>query len=341
MLTFIGDVVLPHPCNGGEILPGDLVVNLEAPITSNTIGWPDTVNLRTVRNHLCDTFGRPPIAACLGNNHVMDFGEIGLRDTMASLDAIGTVHFGAGARDTTIRFYRSLIHDDIKLGLLSFVCPTAHPVFASDQHSGVSQLNEHAIREAAALARAEGCERIVLNLHWGVEDVSLPRPQDVALARGLAMDGVFDLMIGHHAHCIQGWEVVNGRHLFFGLGNAIFPDIDVPCNFDNDGLPHGRYIKQQQYWNARSLAVLFSPKDLGVQCWTISSNGDRLNIVARTADRYRLRIRVFDSYERRFARRYMRDTWRKKLVNYARNPVLPRTRHIRSMYRIARESLGR
>ena len=46
---------------------------------------------------------------------------------------------------------------------------------------------------------------IVINLHWGDEDVRYPKPQDVQKAR-MFIDAGADLIIGHHAHVIQSFE---------------------------------------------------------------------------------------------------------------------------------------
>src|ERR671919_2032938 len=76
-----------------------LVLNLECCISDRGERWPDPAK---------PFFFRAPPAAVdllnhlgvdcvtLANNHALDFGDEGLEDTLAHLDAAGNAHVGAG-----------------------------------------------------------------------------------------------------------------------------------------------------------------------------------------------------------------------------------------------------
>ena len=339
-LVFLGDVYLPAPVDVEVELPGALAYNLEAPITRETRGWPGTVNLKTEADHAVATFGRQPLAVCLANNHIMDYGPTGLAETLTALRAAGTVFFGAGRLDDDCHNPAFVNVGERRVALCGYVCPTTHPVFATAEHPGVAPIDQARIAADIAAARAAGADRVIVHLHWGIEEVGLPRPQDVVLARAIADAGA-DLVIGHHAHCVQPYETHHGVPIYYGLGNAIFPDVDVPASFDGSGEPRERYRKLQNYWNRPSLAVRYDP--VTGEATTTALHFDGRSLRAGWLDMSRLRLEATDlaAFERRFQRHLFRATWRKKLVNYARRPRLPRPRHLRSLLQILRESRAR
>ncbi len=57
--------------------------------------------------------------------------------------------------------------------------------------------------------------------HWGVPYVREPSPEDRAKAR-LAIDLGADVVVGHHPHVIQPFEIYRGRPIFFSVGNFAF-----------------------------------------------------------------------------------------------------------------------
>lgn len=339
LITFLGDVFLPAPVRVAASLEGHLVYNLEAPITLERVGWPATVNLRCEAHHAAATFGRQPLAVCLANNHVMDFREQGLRDTLATLDAAGVHAFGAGTLAENCRNPILLDVDGVAVALLGYACATSHPVFASLSHPGAAPLDIERIARDLDAAQRAGARWRVVHLHWGVEELALPRLEDVALARRVVEQGA-DLVIGHHAHCVQPAELHRGKWIFYGLGNTIFPDVDVPSDFSEAGEPRGRFVKLQNYWNARGLAVRFD-----VHSGAVTPHGTHFD--GTTLRDSTTPLRVFapeDTDPRRYAPRFRRAFFaasiRNKVVNYARRPKLPRLRHLRSLVAILREARG-
>ncbi len=333
----MGDVYLPEAAILDGEIPGHLVYNLEAPLTQHTRGWPGTVNLRCQEDHSAATFRRIPLAVCLANNHIMDFGPEGLTETIERLEATGVACFGAGTRSENCRNPEIVCVGGHKLALIGYVCPSTHPVFAEEHRPGVATISLDNIRADVLAARLSGATRVVVSLHWGIEEIELPRPEDVHLARAVAEFEV-DLIIGHHAHCIQPFEIYNGVPIFYGLGNAIFPDVDAWANYSNDGTPGEPFRKLQNYWNRDSLGVRFDLETgaVAVDRWTC--DGDRLRLLRRNATSPQLAYSSAARYEARFRKHHFFAVWRKKLVNYVRRPSLPQPRHLRSILNILRES---
>src|SRR5262249_49639037 len=64
-------------------------------------------------------------------------------------------------------------------------------------------------------------DRIVATFHWGVPYVREPSEADRTKAR-IAIDCGADIVIGHHPHIIQPFEIYRGRPIFYSVGNFAF-----------------------------------------------------------------------------------------------------------------------
>jgi poly-gamma-glutamate synthesis protein (capsule biosynthesis protein) len=169
-----------------------------------------------------------------------------------------------------------------------------------------------------------------------MEETQLPRQQDVVLARAVAEMGV-DLVIGHHAHCIQPFEVHAGVPIFYGLGNAIFPDIQTWSNYDHLGHPGEPYRKKQNYWNRRSLAVAYDLETGAFRVDRWESDEKTMRLLRKGVDSPRLEYNPA-TFAVRFRRHRFFAVWRMKLVNFVRSPRLPHPRHLRSLLNILHEA---
>lgn len=253
-LTFFGDVFLPEPYTSTLDIT-EYVCNLEYPITESGEGWPDKINLKAETNYLAETFGHDPTAVCLANNHIMDYSSTGLQDTLEKLDTGGIDYFGAGSLSENCHNPLVLDRGDRSVGLLGYVCDSTSPVYATDNRPGVAPIDPTWIQDDIATAREMGADDIIIYLHWGAEELGLPKPADIKTARHL-IDGGADLVLGQHAHRIQPYEKYNNGVIFYGLGNCIMPELAVPSYYQ-DGCPTEQFEKIQRSWNRRSLAVTY------------------------------------------------------------------------------------
>lgn len=257
-LYFLGDVcvqdVVALP---SELSP--LVINLEGPLTCATTGAPGKVNLRNDATGFMATFRRNRIAAvCLANNHILDYGADGLADTLRTLGELGIGYFGAGCERDNFANPCLLKIGGARIGLLGYVCRLTRPVIRTGEGRGCAELSSERVRHDIELAHKLGAERVVLNLHWGAEEVYLPSLQQVETARNLASTGVA-LIVSHHSHIVQPVECWQGAPIYYGLGNAIMPHLDVPCCYGPDGLAARRFQKHQARRNLESLVVKYTP----------------------------------------------------------------------------------
>jgi poly-gamma-glutamate synthesis protein (capsule biosynthesis protein) len=339
-LTFLGDVFLPRAYAAnldGLGLAGPFVFNLEYPITAAERGWPGKVNLKASVNHIESTFGRLPAAVCEANNHIMDYGVDGFRDTARELHRAGVLSFGAGTLEANAG--NPAILRSMNVALLGYACPSTSAVLASDEHPGAAPLDPDRIVRDIAVARTSGARRVIVSLHWGEEEVALPKPADVATAR-LIVDAGADLVIGHHAHCVQPFERYRGRYIFYGLGNCIMPDLDEPSYFDPEGRPMRRFEKTQHWWNRRSLAVRYDVDASNASVCELWFDGRQLRRAGRRTSRSLPRIDAPDRYAASYRRAFSFGKLRTKVMTFVSNPRRPQVRHLRSIVAIAREVSG-
>lgn len=94
------------------------------------------------------------------------------------------------------------------------VTPPEHPWSV-----GIIQI-ERILRDAEML-KVQGADFVVVSMHWGVQySVATSRDQR-RVADALTASDHVDMIIGHHAHVLQGVDTVNGKLVAYGLGNFL------------------------------------------------------------------------------------------------------------------------
>jgi poly-gamma-glutamate synthesis protein (capsule biosynthesis protein) len=215
--------------------------NLECAITTHGTPWSRTSKVFH--------FGALPRAidvlragnvryVSLANNHILDFEEPGLADTIAHLDRAGILHAGAGADRVAATAPAMLNAAGLDIGIISltdneppFAAGTDRPgTYYTPIGTGPEVLGP--IDRAIAALRAVGAGLIVLSVHWGPNMVTEPPDHFRAFAHAVVDLGV-DILHGHSAHLFQGVEVRNGRLILYDTGDFI-DDYAVDHHLRND-----------------------------------------------------------------------------------------------------------
>lgn len=157
----------------------------------------------------------------LANNHVMDSSS-GALDSIKTAAARG--HFTVGAGANLAESLRPVIVQErgCELAILAFGWDVIGCKSASSSKQGVAPLKNNLIIKAIAEQHEVG-RKVVVFLHWGYELELYPQPLHRESAR-VYIDHGADIVIGCHSHCLQGYETYAGKHIFYGLGNAIFEE---------------------------------------------------------------------------------------------------------------------
>ena len=257
-LIFLSDVYLDKEYKS-SINPDSYIFNLEFPISNRGNPCKNKINLIQNRSYIKETFGRYPVAVCLANNHIMDYGEEAFVDTINFLDANKVKYFGAGNKKNNFNNQLILEVGTKKISISAYSCESTSAVFGDEVNNGSAQIDLDQIEKDLISCDVDFK---VIQLHWGMEDVSFPRYEDVEIAHQIIDLGA-DLIIGHHAHIVQSVEIYNGKKIFYGIGNCIFPDFEVSSYFNGEIFTR-KSSKKQRNFNKQSILIELNG-DLGVK----------------------------------------------------------------------------
>ncbi len=196
------------------------IVNFEAPVVIQET----RPNLKAGPNLKCSEKAMKSIAyagfncVTLANNHFLDYGEVGVRDTLGAIDDCKLDYVGGGLN---IESASAILYKEIVGKRIAVINCCEHEFsIATANAAGSNPLNPiqqyYAIQEARANANY-----VLVIVHGGHEMYQLPSPRMVETYR-FFIDAGADAVINHHQHCFSGYEIYQGKPIFYGLGNFCF-----------------------------------------------------------------------------------------------------------------------
>lgn len=263
--------------------PDIRIVNLETSVTNSDNYWENKGIHYRMHPGNTDILSTADIDICvLGNNHILDWGYEGLRETLDTLERAGLQTAGAGRRPEEAAAPAVTKTGDGRLLVFSYGSPTAGvPMIWSvdKEHPGVNVLPginvEHAEKVISDIRqyRKEG-DLVVVSLHWGSNwGYDIPTPQQT-FAHQLIDSGVVDAIHGHSSHHPKGIEVYEGRPIFYSCGDLIN---------DYEGIG-GR----EQYRD--DLRLLYFPE--------LNSKGELVSLTITPMQTYRFRLQYAPKEDR-------------------------------------------
>ena len=194
--------------------------NLEGPQTKSDISWdlPIKVGPR-VFNESLPAFEGPKFAS-LSNNHMMDFGQKALKNTLHKLKEQGIYSAGIVESSLESSSYTVFSHIDRTWAVVS----VSDPQFGTPtlDGPGIAAMNPSIYRLLGHLR--DRADIVVVSFHGGQEELTIPSPERVKLFRSF-VDAGADIVWGHHPHVAQVYEEYGDGAIFYGLGNfAVDPD---------------------------------------------------------------------------------------------------------------------
>ena len=222
--------------NIAPYINGDLnFMNVETVVTDRNDLTPDLkgqsgpFNFRMHPNGLKHLIGIGYNVLSLANNHSMDYGVPGLRETLKNVAALrGKGVLAAGGTGNT--FDEAAKPDVFKING-STIAYSATGIITNDlarHHAGPTSPGQTSYRDPQDFAEvrkrlaASPADLHILSVHYGIEGQVRTDARQVADFRGLAADkdGI-DLIVGHHAHVVRGVEMRGKSLIFYGLGNFL------------------------------------------------------------------------------------------------------------------------
>jgi poly-gamma-glutamate synthesis protein (capsule biosynthesis protein) len=156
----------------------------------------------------------------LANNHIYDYGQEALEETMQELKKFEIDFVGAGVDFKSAYQPKIIDKNGIKIGLLAG-CENEFGCLYEKQNRGGYAWLFHYLIEDNIRELKKVCDFVVLIAHAGVEEIEIPIKEWRDRYRRLCDVGV-DVIIGHHPHVPQGYEKYNNSLIFYSLGNFYF-----------------------------------------------------------------------------------------------------------------------
>jgi len=198
------------------------IINLESPVTKNN---HKNRILKTGPHLRSDEESSIPQLkqlnidlVTLSNNHIMDYGSKGLEDTLQILNKHDIQYVGAGKNKEDAAKIYSAKSNGVKIAILNYT--ESEWSVAHDLSAGANPLDLIDNIKQIQFAK-QNHDKVIVIIHGGHEYYSLPSPRMVKQYRFYADNGA-DIIIGHHPHCIGGYEIHNNVPIFYSLGNFLF-----------------------------------------------------------------------------------------------------------------------
>lgn len=244
-LSFVGDVsladnfeIIPKYDERGEGIYGILseevvnimnaadimVANNEFTISDRGAPMPNkyyTFRANTNRVGIYDEMGVDLVT--LANNHVYDFGEEAFLDTLDTLTNNDIPYVGAGRNIEEASRPYYFIANGYKI---AFVNATRAEKFiltpeATDTTGGVLRAYDPTRFKETIKTAKENSDFVIALIHWGKEDSH--ELEQVQIDTGKEyIDAGADILIGTHAHTLQGIEFYNNKPIIYNIGDFIF-----------------------------------------------------------------------------------------------------------------------
>ncbi|HWP44201.1 MAG TPA: CapA family protein, partial [Blastocatellia bacterium] len=210
--------------------PDARIINLETAVTASEDHWLGKAVLYRMhpRNIGCLKAARIDCCA-LANNHVLDWGERGLEETLESLDAAGIAHAGAGRTAAEAEAAAALAVAGkgrvlvFSLGSITSGIPMEWR--ATEDRPGVCLLED--LSEATAqrvagrmLGQAQPGDVTIASIHWGGNWGYLIPEEQISFAHRLIDEGV-SIVHGHSSHHVKAIEVYRERLILYGCGDFL------------------------------------------------------------------------------------------------------------------------
>lgn len=255
ILAAVGDIALDPAAapwldgGGSTISESDLVplltgadvaiCNLETPITNSTDRTPlksrrDLARRREFLFKADPDTALPALrglgidVASLANNHVFDYSDTGISETLRTLSTAGIGACGpAGNSDAPGIALREVA--GTHLCFLSFATTETLPrdAAASLPATWIIDTTDSGLKTSCDVVSScvsksvRRGEMPVVSFHWGIERSNVPTRAQRELARAAAEAGA-GIIIGHHPHRLQPIDVIGGCVVSYSLGNFVF-----------------------------------------------------------------------------------------------------------------------
>lgn len=241
----------------------------------------------------------------IANNHILDFGVSGMRDTEKALEDAGLGWFGCGenADDAAKPYF--IEQNGIKIAILTF---NEHEyTYALDDQPGAAPFEPFGAMTRIVEAKKQADYVIVL-YHGGKEQCEYPSPRLRNACRAMAKLGA-DAVFCQHSHIIGCMEKVGGSTIVYGQGNFHFV----------------KYL-DKAYWNMGLMAEITLGSGMSVEFIPVCAGESGISLAQGDAAK-----EILDGFEARSAR-MLDGTWIDGWREFVKNNAEPYINCIKNAY---------
>lgn len=197
------------------------IVNLECPVVSHNDATPilkDGPNLKCAAETVMYLKDVGFNLCTLANNHLKDYGEVGIQDTLKACNDNGIEWVGVGANIKEARIPKVIEIGGMSIGIVN-VCENESSIATEDEAGSnpIDEINNY--YDICELKKKT--DKIIVIIHGGTEHFNLPTPRMKKRCHFYADLGV-SAIVCHHTHCYSGYEVYHNVPIFYSLGNFFF-----------------------------------------------------------------------------------------------------------------------
>ncbi len=208
------------------------MVNLETAVTERGTPEPKEFHFRAPATAYTAAKAAGIDVITMANNHTLDYGRVGLTDTLAAAKAAGMPIVGAG--ENAAQAYAPWITEvkGVKIAFLGFsqITELATSWAAKSDRSGLAMAWPNQDQAVAAVKAAKAkADVVVVDMHWGQEYNQCPIADQKTLAKKMADAGA-DIIIGSHVHVLQGDGWLGHTFVAYGMSNFVWWLNDAQSN---------------------------------------------------------------------------------------------------------------
>lgn len=170
--------------------------------------------------------GNENTVVALANNHVLDFGISGMRDTLSSLDENKISYLGVGEDENQSHQNVSKQINGRTVTIFNYMDTSNFDNYTYDEMPyadglapGYSAYDSSVAQKQISQAKESG-DFVIVYMHFGKEYSDVPSDDQKRVAQELIAYGA-DTVIGSHSHVPQGIEMYNGKPIFYSLGDFV------------------------------------------------------------------------------------------------------------------------
>ena len=214
-----------------RVSPDVRIINLETSVTKSDDYWKGKgINYRMHPDNIPSITAAKIDFCSLANNHILDWGYTGLKETLETLKKVNVKSAGAGqnlreAEEPAVME----VEGEGRVIVFSYGTTTSGIPYtwtASEDRPGENLLKDLSdktvqhIKEKVQKVKQKG-DVVIASIHWGSNwGYDVPQ-KETEFAHKLIDEGGVDLIHGHSSHHVKGIEVYKEKLIIYGCGDFL------------------------------------------------------------------------------------------------------------------------